>query len=72
MNKTQTDWDKMLDYVLFAYRTTINKTIKESPFFLLYGRDPILPSDLLFETVKTNRFSDENNEENDKINYKLN
>lgn len=33
------DWDHQLPYVLFAYRASL----QESPFFLLYGRDPRLP-----------------------------
>jgi hypothetical protein len=46
--KDQSDWDLRLDECLFAYRVTINHTIQETPFFLLYGRDAILPGDLVF------------------------
>ena len=38
------DWDKQLPYVLFAYRTSCQESTKASPFFLLYGRDPKLPT----------------------------
>ena len=38
------DWDKHLPYVLFAYRASEQQSTRESPFFLLYGRDPRLPS----------------------------
>ena len=34
------DWDLHLPYVLYAYRVTAQESTKESPFFLLYGRDP--------------------------------
>ena len=37
------DWDSRLPFILFAYRTTIQQSTLESPFFLLYGRDPQLP-----------------------------
>ena len=37
------DWDVRLPYVLFAYRATVHASTAESPFFLLYGRDPRLP-----------------------------
>lgn len=37
------NWDERLPYVLFAYRSSIQASTKESPFFLLYGRDPQLP-----------------------------
>jgi len=29
---------------LFAYRDSAQHSTKESPFFLLYGRDPVLPT----------------------------
>ena len=41
------DWDTQLPYVLFAYRATVQASTAESPFFLLYGRDPRLPTELL-------------------------
>ena len=34
------DWDRMLPYVLFAYREVPQTTVGFSPFELLYGRDP--------------------------------
>ena len=37
------DWDKQLVYVLFAYHASEQQSTQESPFFLLYGRDPRLP-----------------------------
>ena len=39
------DWDKQLPYLLFAYRANVQDSTKESPFFLLYGRDPRIPSE---------------------------
>ena len=41
--KHGTDWDEHLPYVLFAYRTSLQESIQESPFFLLHGRDARLP-----------------------------
>ena len=38
------DWDVRLPYVLFAYRATMQHSMGESPFFLMYGRDPQLPA----------------------------
>jgi len=49
-SQDQTDWSKYLKCCAFAYNTTINKTINESPFYLIYGREPILPSDITFGT----------------------
>ena len=39
------DWDKRIPYVLYAYRTSVQESTKESPFFLLYGRDARLPTE---------------------------
>ena len=35
--------------MLFAYRASLQESTQESPFFLLYGRDPRLPSELCLE-----------------------
>ena len=52
VSTNQKDWDEHLPMILFAYRVSLNATTLESPFFLLYGREPRLPIDtsLLFPT----------------------
>ena len=46
------DWDEHLQTLLFAYRSSVQGSTKESPFFLLYGRDLRLPTETaLSETV---------------------
>ena len=42
----QKDWDNHLPMILFAYRVSANATTRESPFYLLYGREPRLPIDV--------------------------
>lgn len=39
------DWDEHLPFVLFAYRASQQQSTQESPFYLLYGRDPCLPTE---------------------------
>ena len=46
------EWDKKLPFLLFAYRSTIQSSTKESPFFLLYGRDPRLPSGSMLDQTR--------------------
>ena len=41
----QKDWDRHLPLVLFAYRVSPHASTHESPFYLLYGREPRLPVD---------------------------
>ena len=38
------NWDTLLPYVLFAYRTSPQQSTGESPFYLLFGHDPELPT----------------------------
>ena len=45
VEKSGRDWDECLPYVLFAYRSSMQESTRESPFHLLYGRDPCLPSE---------------------------
>ena len=44
----QTDWDEYLPSVLFAYRTSMNASRKDSPYYLMFGREATLPTDLQF------------------------
>ena len=46
VEKEGRDWDMRLPYVLFAYRASPQESSHESPFFLLHGRDPRLPTEV--------------------------
>ena len=58
VEKTGQDWDERLPYDLFAYRASEQQSTLESPFFLLYGRDPRLPTPALFCPVKAKKMQD--------------
>lgn len=45
MTTNQGNWDRKLPFVLFAYRTSPQESTGYSPFYLLYGRDPVLPTE---------------------------
>ena len=45
VEKSGRDWDTRLPFVLFAYRASPQESTQESPFFLMYGRDPQLPTE---------------------------
>ena len=55
IRKDQLDWDDLVDSCLFTNRVSLNQTLKDSPFFLIYGRDPLLPNDLFLPLVR-NKF----------------
>ena len=50
--KDPTNWDKYLNQVLTSYRITPNLATVETPFFLVYGRDPNLPLYQLLESMQ--------------------
>ena len=53
------DWDKLIPYVLFAYREVPQESTGYSPFELLYGRDVRGPLDVLKEEWESNTKTDE-------------
>ena len=50
--KDPANWDKYLNQVLTSYRIAPNVAMAESPFFLVYGRDPNLPLHQLLEPMQ--------------------
>ena len=50
VSNNPTDWDKYITPLLFAYNTSFTTATGETPYFLLYGRDPTLPIDVMFNT----------------------
>ena len=53
------DWDRHLSYVLYAYRVSVQESTKESPFFLLYGRDSTLPIYVRCSLARTYNYVDD-------------
>jgi hypothetical protein len=41
-------WEESLPFALFAMRTAYHPAVQDTPFFLMYGREPKLLVDLLF------------------------
>ncbi|CAC5393047.1 unnamed protein product [Mytilus coruscus] len=55
------NWDVYIPYVLFAYRSSIQESTQETPFYLMYGRDARLPIDVaLSEPTVTYTDADDN------------
>ena len=44
--KDHKDWDEYIPLILFAHRTSVCEAIGDSPFYVLYGREPRLPIDV--------------------------
>ena len=50
--KDPSNWDKYINQVLASYRITPNLATAETPFLLVYGRDPNLPLHQLLEPMQ--------------------
>ncbi|KAL6743631.1 hypothetical protein Aduo_016651 [Ancylostoma duodenale] len=42
-----TEWDELVPHVLYAYNITPHEATNESPFFILFGFDPVYPSNVI-------------------------
>ena len=43
------EWDRLVPAVLFSYRCSINDATGFSPYYMLHGKEPHMPEDLLFQ-----------------------
>lgn len=49
--RSKAKWPQMLNTLTFAYNCTIHETTGFPPFFLMFGRTPRLPVDVMFESA---------------------
>ncbi|KAK6762904.1 hypothetical protein RB195_023568 [Necator americanus] len=49
INDNQSDWDKYVAACAFMYNTSEQSSTGNTPFFLMYGRDPVFNIDLLIQ-----------------------
>ena len=47
MAENHHDWDANFKYISFAINTSVNQTTGETPFKLMFGREPNIPSTLV-------------------------
>lgn len=47
VSRDQRDWDTWLPYAMFSYNTAVHDSLNETPFFLVHGRDPVVPNSVL-------------------------
>jgi hypothetical protein len=69
-NDFETDWDKYLPLLLFAYRTTTQSSAGQTPFKLLYGREATQPLEVAVNSmpVTTARFNKKTEEYEEYVN----
>jgi transposase InsO family protein len=56
-------WAKELDSVLWSLRTTLNRSTGFTPFFLVYGSEAVLPSDIIHDSPRVSAYREEDADE---------
>ena len=56
-------WAEELPSVLWSLRTTLNSSTGFTPFFLVYGAEAILPSDIIHDSPRVSAYNEENADE---------
>ena len=55
-------WVEELSHVLWTYRTTPRRSIKEMPFSMMYGTEAVIPLKTRFPMLRTSSFTPSNND----------
>jgi hypothetical protein len=61
LNKLGKRWMKELPLVVWSLRTTPSRAMGFSLFFLVYGAEAILPTDLEYGSLRTRAYDDQSN-----------
>ena len=56
-------WVEELPHVLWTYRTTSRKSIRETHFSMIYGAKVVIPFENGFPTMRNNTFTSDGNDE---------
>ena len=51
-------WAEELPYVFWSLRTTPNRSTGFTPFFLVYGAEAVLPSDILHDAPRVSAYNE--------------
>ena len=54
--KEKENWKDLLPKLAYAYNSTVNKSTGYSPYYLMFGRSPRLPIDLMFGVEPDERY----------------
>ena len=52
------NWPEELPSVLWSLRTTLNASTQYTPFFMVYGSEAVLPSDVHFEALRVREYTE--------------
>ena len=63
LNDAKGKWVEELPHVLWTYRTTSRKSIRETHFSMIYGAKVVIPFENGFPTMRNNTFTSDGNDE---------
>ena len=63
LKESNTHWVEELDSVLWGLRTTPNRTTGFTPFFMVYGAEAVIPTDIEFDSPRVTMYTEEEAEE---------
>ena len=58
LESTKRAWDDLIPYVLYAYRTAVHESTKDTPFYLMFGRDALTPTDAVLQELPSPLYAD--------------
>ena len=59
VGSNQKEWDLLIPYALWAYKTAVHATTKKTPFFIVYGREVEDPTKIqIKQWMETHRKAD--------------
>ena len=63
LQRTPGCWVEELPSVLWSINTTPNRSIAYTPFFMVYGAEAVLPSDIRHDSPRVAAYVEANNEQ---------
>ena len=58
LTESDMHWVEELDSVLWGLQTTPNRTIRYTPFFMVYGTEVVLPCDIIHDSPRVRKYEE--------------
>nr|GEV84394.1 reverse transcriptase domain-containing protein [Tanacetum cinerariifolium] len=71
LDKHKGRWVEELSHVLWAHRTTIKVSTRDTPFFLVYGTEAVIPAEIGMPTIRTAEVNVATNDDERRIDLDL-
>ena len=62
LKRTPGYWVEKLPFVLWSINTTTNRSTGSTPFFMVYGAEAVLPSDIRHDSTRVANYVEADNE----------